>query len=233
MFAGTVTQMWRWPVKGLRGESVRSARVGPKGMEGDRVLKVFKAGTDDDIWPPTHPRMLGWESAWPAECGCEDGVGGSPVVYAPGGAAWASDDPGLGAALAEDVGSGPLELRPVEGAGDRILVVFEASLKRLSEEMGREIEIERFRPNVMVVADAEPYAETSLRPGLRVKIGSGQFTVQKPCERCVFPSWDPFGRERDKELHQHIVNELGNHFGVYLRTAERAEVRLGDPVAAY
>lgn len=231
MFAGTVTQMWRWPVKGLRGETVRSAEIGAAGMVGDRVLNVFKTGTDDDIWPGSHPRMLEWEAAWPAQCGCADGTGDAPVVYAPSGAAWAADDPGLGSAMASDVGEEALDLRPVKGAGGRVLVVFEASVKRLSEEMGREIEVERFRPNAMVETDLDPYAEVDLEPGTPIRLGDNDFTVQKPCERCVLPSWDPRGRNRDKELHKHIVTGLGNHFGVYLQTAEKATVAIGDEIS--
>ncbi|WP_155830226.1 MOSC domain-containing protein [Glycomyces tenuis] len=231
MFSGSVTKMWRWPVKGLRGETVRSAEIGPHGMTGDRVLKVFKTGTDDDIWAGGHPRMLEWEAAWPAQCGCADGVGDAPVVYEPGGAAWAADDPGLGAAMADDLGEEALDLRKTDtGTSGRVLVVFEASLKRLSEEMGREIEPERFRPNVMIEADLDPYAEARFERGMPISLGGNAFVVHKPCERCVLPSWDPRGRERDKELHKHIVRGLGNHFGVYLKTPETVSIGVGDEV---
>ena len=232
MFAGTVTQMWRWPVKGLRGETVRTAVVGAEGMAGDRVLEVFRAGTDTGLWGGSHPRLMAWEAAWPAQCGCADGTGDAPVVYEPGGAAWSADEPGLAAALAADLGEDGVELRRRRREPGRVLVVFEASIRRLSEEMGREIEVERFRPNIMVAADAEPYAEADFEPGLRVKLGASELTVQQPCERCVLPSWDPFGRERDKELHRHLVTELGNRFGVYLEATERAELRIGDEASA-
>jgi uncharacterized protein YcbX len=230
MFAGTVTKLWRWPVKGLRGETVRSAEIGPEGMAGDRVLQVFRSGTGDGIWAGGHPRLLEWEAAWPAQCGCADGVGNAPVVYEPGGAAWAADDPGLGAAMAADLGEEALDLRRTDGTNGRILVVFEASLKRLSERVGREIEPERFRPNVMVEADLDPDAEVRLERGTPIRLGGGDFEVHKPCERCVLPSWDPRGRERDKELHRHIVRELGNLFGVYLKTPGTATVRVGDEI---
>ena len=35
-----VSQLWRYPVKSLRGESLDSARLTPEGIEGDRVVHV-------------------------------------------------------------------------------------------------------------------------------------------------------------------------------------------------
>ncbi|MCH7230763.1 MOSC domain-containing protein [Glycomyces sp. L485] len=231
VFAGTIDQMWRYPVKGLRGEAVRSAEIGFHGMAGDRNLGLFKPGTGDKLWGGSHPRMMAWEAAWPAQCGCADGTGDAPVVYEPSGAAWSADDAGLPAALADDLGA-EVEVRRVERVYGRILVVFESSLKRLSEQLGREIEAARFRPNVIVSADLEPFAEVELEPGTAIRLGEGDFTVQKPCERCVLPSWDPVGRaERDMELHRHIIKTLGNHFGIYLRTSQTATIKAGDPIS--
>jgi uncharacterized protein len=231
VFEGNVTQMWRWPVKGLRGETVRSAVVGRGGMAGDRMYAVFEATTGEGRWAGGDPRLLAWEAAWPAQCGCADGTGDMPVLYDPSGGAWAVDDTALGEALTADLHSDePLELRPVKGTGDRILMVFEASLKALGAELGRKVEVERFRPNVLVETDAEPFAEQFLEPGTPIRIGETEFTVSKPCVRCVLPSWDPFGRERDKELHRLIVTGHDNLFGVYLTVEQPATIAVGDAV---
>ncbi|GAB3644512.1 hypothetical protein GCM10028833_00440 [Glycomyces tarimensis] len=222
--------MWRWPVKSLRGEAVRSAVIDKDGMAGDRVLEVFRAGTGEQLWGGSHPRLMEWEAAWPAQCGSADGTGDAPVVYEPSGGAWSADDPGLPAAMAADLGVDGIELREHERSSGRILVIFEAGLRRLSEQMGREIEAERFRPNVMIAADAEPYAEAEYERGMTIRLGGHDFALQKQCERCVLPSWDPHGRVRDKELHKHIVKGLGNHFGLYLTTDAMATIGVGDEV---
>lgn len=220
-------------MKGLRGESLRSAVVDFDGMAGDRVLGLFEPGTDDAVWGGGNPRMMAWEAAWPAQCGCGDAVSGDPVLYESGGAAWAVDDAGLPARLAETIDAGKgVELRKVKRDYGRMLVVFEASMRRLSEELGREVEVERFRPNVVVAADLEPYAEAAFEPGTPIRLGGHEFTVQKQCVRCVLPSWTPDGSNvRDKELHRHLVKELDNLFGVYVRIGETARVAVGDPVS--
>lgn len=232
VFAGEIKQLWRFPVKGLRGESLRSAVVDADGIAGDRVLGVFEPGTDHAVWGGSHPKLMGWEAAWPAQCGCAGAVAGSPVLYEPGGAAWAADEDGLPARLAESVDAAKgVELRKTSGAAGRMLVVFESSVRRLSEEMGREIEVSRFRANVIVDADLEPYAETALEPGTPIRLGEHEFTVQKPCERCVLPSWDPNGSNvRDMDLHKHIIKGLGNHFGVYVRISETVRIAVGEPI---
>lgn len=234
MFAGVVKELWRYPVKGLRGESLRSAVVDFDGLAGDRLFGLNEPGGDKAVWGGSHPKLMGWEAAWPAQCGCADAVAGEPVLYEPGGAAWAADEPGLADRLAETIDAkNGVELRKVKRDYGRILVVFEASVRRLSEQLGREVEASRFRPNVIVDTDLEPFAEYGIEPGTAIRLGDNEFTLQKPCERCVLPSWDPNGsNERDMELHKHIIKELDNHFGLYLRINDPVTIKVGDAVAA-
>jgi hypothetical protein len=37
---------------------------------------------------------------------------------------------------------------------------------------------------------------------------------------------------RDKELHKFIINELDNHFGLYLRISDPVTIKVGDPITA-
>ncbi|MFG3339927.1 MOSC domain-containing protein [Glycomyces sp. NPDC048151] len=233
MFAGDIKELWRYPVKGLRGESLRSAVIDFDGLAGDRTFGLFEPGSDKSVWGGSHPKMMGWEAAWPAQCGCADAVSGEPVLYEPGGAAWSAAESGVEARLAETIGAEKgVEIRKVKREYGRILVVFAASVRRLSEQLGREVEASRFRPNVVVDADLAPYAEYELERGSQIRLGDNEFTLQKPCERCVLPSWEPNGaNERDMELHKFIIKELDNHFGIYLRVSDPVKVEVGDPIA--
>ena len=38
-----VAQIWRYPVKSMAGERLEHARIGPLGIEGDRVVPVEDA----------------------------------------------------------------------------------------------------------------------------------------------------------------------------------------------
>ncbi|NJL18217.1 MAG: hypothetical protein HC938_14665 [Nitrospira sp.] len=53
-----VAQIWRYPVKSMAGEQIDHARIGPLGIEGDRVVHV----ENEDghiITARTHHRLLG------------------------------------------------------------------------------------------------------------------------------------------------------------------------------
>ncbi len=53
-----IAQIWRYPVKSMAGERLEQARIGPLGIEGDRVVHV----EDEDgqiITSRTHHRLLG------------------------------------------------------------------------------------------------------------------------------------------------------------------------------
>ena len=56
-----VEQIWRYPVKSMAGERLEHARIGPLGIEGDRIVHV----ENEDghvITSRTHHRLLGHHS---------------------------------------------------------------------------------------------------------------------------------------------------------------------------
>ena len=53
-----VTEIWRYPVKTMAGEKLQWARIGPLGIEGDRVVHV-EDGQGQVITSRSHPRFLG------------------------------------------------------------------------------------------------------------------------------------------------------------------------------
>jgi uncharacterized protein YcbX len=44
-----VTELWRYPVKTMAGETLQRVRIGPLGIEGDRVVHVADAHPE---WVP-------------------------------------------------------------------------------------------------------------------------------------------------------------------------------------
>src|SRR5438552_11582919 len=57
-----VTEIWRYPVKTMAGEKLQRVRLGPLGIEGDRVVHVEDA-QGQVITSRSHPRFLGHEGA--------------------------------------------------------------------------------------------------------------------------------------------------------------------------
>src|SRR3989449_2343712 len=53
----TVAEIWRYPVKTMAGEKLQRVRIGPLGLEGDRVVHVEDA-RGQVITARSHPRFL-------------------------------------------------------------------------------------------------------------------------------------------------------------------------------
>lgn len=71
--------------------------------------------------------------------------------------------------------------------GFPFLVISENSLNALNQAMQQPLEMQRFRPN-LVVTDCAAYAEDSWR---HITINNIGFRLPKPCSRCSIPTIDP------------------------------------------
>jgi uncharacterized protein len=117
-----------------------------------------------------------------------------------------------------------------------------ASLRRLRDwvadtalERGEEprspLVVERFRPNLVVDGDLEPFEEDGWR---RVHVGPVEFRVVKPVDRCVLTTVDPVTLERWHEpirtLAKHRKWDGATWFAMQLVPETRGVVRVGDEV---
>ncbi|MGD9532079.1 MAG: MOSC N-terminal beta barrel domain-containing protein, partial [Pseudonocardia sp.] len=53
-----VAELWRFPVKSLQGEQVRSSEVGPRGLAGDRGWALFDVATGFGLTARRMPALL-------------------------------------------------------------------------------------------------------------------------------------------------------------------------------
>jgi uncharacterized protein YcbX len=107
-----------------------------------------------------------------------------------------------------------------------------ASLRELSDRLGRPVDPRRFRANLHVDG-WEPWAELDLAPGAEVQVGEATLRVVKPIVRCAATHVHPETGERDLEL----VPGLHAHYGrmtcgIYLQVAWGGRVAEGDAVQA-
>jgi uncharacterized protein len=68
-----------------------------------------------------------------------------------------------------------------------LTILSTASVQALAAEVGRPLEMERFRPN-LVVDGVPAYAEDGWK---RVRLGAVEIDVVQPCTRCVLTTVDP------------------------------------------
>ncbi len=118
--------------------------------------------------------------------------------------------------------------------GFPILLATTPSLHELNAELERPVEMRRFRPNLVVNGDFEPWAEDTWK---RIKIGSVILRRVKPCERCVMILQDPLTGEQtdDREpmatlrrLHRSSIGKT--IFGQNMVVEQTGTLVLGDQV---
>lgn len=142
------------------------------------------------------------------------------------------------AALLGDEARGPLKV--IEGPGAHrfmdsrsgyVSIVNLASVRDLSEKVGRDLDPLRFRANLYV--EGWPAWVENDWTGRTLTLGGATAEVLKPIVRCAATHVDPTTAERDVELVKALFDNYGHMFcGIYLNVTSGGEVAQGDGVAA-
>ena len=226
--AGLVADLWRYPVKSFGGERIREIFVGPYGFHGDRRFAAI--GADGAVLTARRKTaMLGFRARFPDPDRID-----LPVITGPDGVEHAIDDPALGDALTALVGQPAQMAASGVGVFDAapIHIVTDRSLRQMDEWVGDELDVARFRPN-LVVELPDGYAAFCEADwiGHDVEIGQALVRVVSPTERCVITTVDPDTLDRDRAVLARLASERQNLFGVYAQVLRPGWVRIGDPVA--
>ncbi|MGH2954195.1 MAG: MOSC domain-containing protein [Solirubrobacterales bacterium] len=205
-----VAELWRYPVKSLRGEQLDRVRVDVTGIPGDRGLRVVDArGT---VTARRKRAMV----ALPAAIDDQ----GEPLIA---GHRWGSTE--ASQAIRSVAGDAARVVAADDGHdhdGAPLLVVTDGGLAQLGADR------RRFRPN-LVIEDTDGAAELDW-VGRRLSIGRVRLHVAEPCERCVVTTIDPDTTEVDPEVLRRTRLELGGIMGVYCSVVIPGEIAVGDRV---
>lgn len=225
--AGTVTELHRWPVKSMGGQPVDALDVGVHGAAGDRAHAVFDVhkGRPRRLTAREAPRLLAWSAAY------ADGAD-QAVLRSPDGRDWSWSDPGLAAALSSDLGR-EVTLRTdrdgQQDLPDSLLVTVQSTLQALAGELGAPLDLRRFRTNIHVELDADPFAEESWE-GRVLRVGDAELELLHPCERCAIPTRDPDTQQKWAPLLRHLFDRHSGWFGINARARGDATIVAGDRV---
>jgi uncharacterized protein YcbX len=206
---GTVTALYRYPVKSLRVEALTVADVRPDGFAGDRAAALF-------VSSPEHARTgktyRGKENRR------------LHMVAAIDDAHEIARGAGVTLEVAE---AAPhyFDLEPVS-------IVFDAWIRELEALAGRAVDPLRFRPNIVAAASPGFTASEGDLVGARVHIGAVVFDIVSRITRCVTPSYDVTTGEPDPALQRTIVTQRENIMGVYARVVVPGSLTRGDTITA-
>ena len=227
---GRVVGLWRYPVKSMRGDALTEVDVSWHGFAGDRrwafvrneaVQSGFSWLTLRERGDMSHYRPAFVDPLQPDK---------SPtVVRTPSGVVFDVTDAALAAELYP---SGALVIKQDRGVFDTfpLSLITTQTIARLGERVGARLEVERFRPNILVeAADDAPFTEDSW-VGCVLRIGGLRMRVDKRDGRCVVITIDPVTTERNAEILRTVARDRQGCLGVYGTTVEPGHVAVNDPV---
>jgi uncharacterized protein YcbX len=202
---GTVTALYRYPVKSLRVEALTVADVRPDGFAGDRGAALY-------VTSPEHARS--GKTYRGKENRRLHTVAAVDDAYELGHRA------GLTLEL-DDAAPHYFDAEPVS-------IVFDSWIHELEALAGRAIDPLRFRPNIVAAAAPGFSASEAALVGTRMHVGAVVFDIVSRITRCVTPSYDVTTGEPDPALQRTIVQQRENIMGVYARVIVPGELTPGD-----
>jgi len=227
---GRVVGLWRYPVKSMAAEALSKVDVSWHGLQGDRRWAFIRNESVRSGFPWFTLRQRNDMARYvPSFADSTKADTSRTIVKTPSGDVLDIDDPALGLSLCSE---GAQVIKQNRGVFDTfpLSLVTTQSIARLSELVGDELDVLRFRPNILVEADDDvPFMEESW-VGRILRIGALRMRVDERDGRCVVITIDPATGERSPEILRTVIDQRQQCFGVYGSTVEPACVALNDKV---
>lgn len=234
---GTITQIFRYPVKSMAGESISSSHLGWHGLAGDRRFAFIKDGnlrgfpwlTLRDI-----PSMITYRPNFVNP----DDVIRSPIqVLAPDGRIYDLDSPEF---LEHINGLSRHQAKLIHlwgGVFDAmdVSIITTTSHHSLSQLLGHPVDMRRFRSNIVIeVSDqARKYPEEkwlNSQLTLGTHANAPRLRANRKDLRCMAVNLDPDTAQQDANILKTIVKERHNYLGIYGSVDRPGEFKVGDCV---
>ena len=233
---GHVEAIFRYPVKSMAGERLEQANLGWYGLDGDRRL-AFRRTQDRSGMPwltaSKLPDLIRF-----APLRREDGVQGDlPThIHTPDGV----EMPVFGEDLAKEVGrryGAPVEMIQLRhGIFDEacVSVIASDTVREIGRLAGWDLDIRRFRPNVVVrLLRPSAFQEDEWLGGV-LTFGEGDDTpavaVTMRDERCSMVNLDPDSASIATEVMKVVVRANQNNAGIYGAVTRTGQLAVGQTV---
>jgi uncharacterized protein YcbX len=205
-----VSEIWRYPVKSLKGERLNETEITKLGIPSDRQIAVIRTINGRFLTSRSRPKLLGLQGSINA-----DGV---PTIN---GHLWDSNE---ALQLVREAADEPVTLQqvPPPQAFDvlPLLIATDGAARYLN------IDHRRLRPNILL-ADV-PELEERKWPGRVIAIGDVRIHAEKLRDRCVMTTFDPDTQEQDPSVLLRIVRELDGSTALDSSVIAEGTIRVGD-----
>src|SRR5688572_15258287 len=204
-----LSEIWRYPIKSMGGETLSEAAIGEEGVPGDRVVHV-----EDErgrlVTSRSRPRLLLHRGTLGDDG--EPRVDGRPWQL-PDVAADVEAAAGPGTRLVRDDALERFDVLP-------LLVATDGAIASLGYDR------RRFRPN-LVIAGVPGLTERDWQ-GRTLQIGGALIGIVSLRQRCIMTTFDPDTAEQDTEVLLRIHRELDGSFALDCEVIQPGPIHVGD-----
>lgn len=232
--AGTVAELWRYPVKSMGGEVCAALNIESRGVRGDRMWAVVDAEGRLGSGKNTR-RFRRVEGLLNCSAQLDGDV---PVVTLPGRRVVRAGDETTDQALREVLQRDDLSLCvetavPHHDAAPLHLLTDAsiAAVRQLVDDAP--VDVRRFRPNIVIDTQASAGFVEDAWIGRRIRIGEVVVEVTEGTERCVMTNADQPGLARSHQVLKQISHRNDLDLGVYATVVQPGVVRRGDAVTLH
>jgi len=207
-----VSEIWRYPLKSLKGERIEEAEITKLGIPGDRQIAVIRTINGRFLTSRSRPKLLGLQGSI--------NESGAPTIN---GHRWDSAE---ALELVHEAAGEPVTLEPVPApeAFDilPLLVATDGAARYLN------IDHRRLRPNIFI-ADV-PDLEERKWPGRVIAIGDVRIYAEKLRDRCVMTTFHPDTQQQDPSVLHRILHELDGSTALDSSVITPGKIHIGDLV---
>lgn len=227
---GRVVGLWRYPVKSMAAEPLTEVDVSWHGVSGDRRWAFIRNGVTNSGFPwLTLRERTDLNHYRPSFVDPTQPDKSSTIVRTPAGVAYDVTDPALAAEICPQ---GARVIRQDRGVFDTfpLSLITTQTIARLSAMVGVELDVRRFRPNILVESSEHaPFLEDSWM-GCVLRIGGMRMRVDKRDGRCVVITIDPVTTERNPDVIRAVARDRQGCLGVYGSTVQPGRAAISDEV---
>ncbi|MFO7540892.1 MAG: MOSC domain-containing protein [Chloroflexota bacterium] len=232
---GVVTGLCRYPVKSMRGQSLREAHLYWHGLDGDRRY-AFVQSESRSGFPWLTARELPQLVQYGPRFERPDPVNSPIQVQTPNGRFLPLTSDDLHQEIEAAFGQ-PIHLMKIgRGAYDSQVVslVSQATLDKVGQMVGEPVNAARFRQNILIeTRSGLPFAEEEWLDGV-LTFGDGEnaprLRLNRPIQRCVMVTVDPETAEKSPQILKTIAQQRDNCLGLYGSPERPGPICLGDVV---
>jgi uncharacterized protein len=236
---GHVEAIFRYPVKSMGGERLETAKLGWHGVDGDRRL-AFRRIEDRSGFPWLTASKLPGLLLFAPQRREDGGERDLPThVRTPDG----EEMPVFGEDLATEVGrryGAPVQMMQLNhGIFDdaSISVIASDTVREIGRLAGRNLDVRRFRPNVVVrLLRSVPFQEDEWLGGV-LSFGEGDdapaITVTMRDVRCSMVNLDPDSASPTPEVLKAVVRANQNNAGIYGTVTRTGRLAVGQTIFLY